>query len=206
MGAGDPARRAGGTSGACHNRRMSDPRPVPLDDGAANHLAGLAVPAVGLPSTSGEEVDLAQLARGLLVAYVYPSTGVPGRALPAGWDEIPGARGCTSQSCAFRDHAAELAAHGAAVVGISAQPLDEQRDFAERERIPYPLLSDRELRLASALGLPTFEADGLRLLRRLTFVARGGRIERVFYPVFPPEENAAAVLAWLGDRSSGVAA
>jgi peroxiredoxin len=178
---------------------MSDARPVPVDDGAANHLAGLAVPSVRLPATTADELDLAELARELLVAYVYPRTGVPGQPLPAGWDEIPGARGCTSQSCAFRDHADDLAGHGAAVVGISAQPLDEQREFAERERIPYPLLSDPELRLASALGLPTFEAEGTRLFRRLTFVARNGRVERVFYPVFPPEENAAAVLAWLAE-------
>jgi peroxiredoxin len=181
---------------------MSDARPVPVDDGAANHLAGLAVPSVRLPSTTGDELDLAELARELLVAYVYPRTGVPGRPLPAGWDEIPGARGCTSQNCAFRDHAADLAARGAAVVGVSAQPLDEQREFAERERIPYPLLSDPELGLASTLGLPTFEADGMRLFRRLTFVARNGRVERVFYPVFPPEENAAAVLAWLAERDA----
>jgi peroxiredoxin len=187
---------------AWDNRPMSDVRPVPVDDGAANHLAGLAVPSVRLPATTGEEVDLAKLARGLLVAYVYPRTGVPGQPLPAGWDEIPGARGCTSQSCAFRDHAADLAAHGAAVVGISAQPLEEQREFAERERIPYPLLSDPELGLATALGLPTFEADGTRLFRRVTFVARSGRIERVFYPIFPPEENAAAVLEWLAGNDA----
>jgi peroxiredoxin len=180
----------------------ADDRPVPVDDGAANHLPGLEVPAVGLPATTGGELDLAEAAAGLLVAYVYPRTAVPGEPPPEGWDEIPGARGCTSQSCAFRDHAGQLAGLGADVVGISAQPQSEQREFAERERIPYPLLSDEGLVLAGALGLPTFEAAGMRLYRRLTFVARDGRIEKVIYPVFPPEANAEAVVAWLAERAA----
>ena len=153
-----------------------------------------------LPSTLGGEVDLAAAPQSdaRLVAYVYPRTGVPGEPSPEGWDAIPGARGCTPQSCAFRDHVADLAAHGAHVVGISAQPPAEQAEFAEREHIPYPLLADPELRLAAAMRLPIFEAGGMTLYRRLTLVARRGAIEKVFYPVFPPDRNAEEVLAWLG--------
>jgi len=172
---------------------------IPFDDGAADHLPGREVPGVSLRSTLGGSVDLAAMAAasGLLVVYVYPRTGVPGEPLPDGWDEIPGARGCTPQSCAFRDHVSELAAHDASVIGISAQSPAEQLEFAEREHIPYPLLSDSELRLAETLGLPTFEAAGMTLYRRLTFIARATRIQEVLYPVFPPERNASDVLAWL---------
>jgi peroxiredoxin len=170
---------------------------VPVDDGAADHLGGAAVPSVSLPATDGGVVDLAAAARSTLALYVYPRTGVPGQPLPAGWDAIPGARGCTPQSCAFRDAAAELAGLGAAVLGLSSQPLAEQRDFASREHIPYPLLSDAGFELGRALGLPTFEAEGGRYYRRITLVARAGRIEKVFYPVFPPQRNAADVIAWL---------
>jgi peroxiredoxin len=182
--------------------------PVPEDDGAADHLAGLAIPEVRLLSTSAQpasasdtSTNLAELAKMLLVAYIYPRTGVPGQPLPAGWDDIPGARGCTPQSCAYRDAVAEFSAFGAAVVGISAQTPDEQREFADREHIPFPLLSDPDLRLAESLRLPTFEVEGMTLYRRLTLVAEGGRIVKAFYPVFPPDRNAAEVLAWLATRS-----
>jgi peroxiredoxin len=171
--------------------------PVPVDDVAADHLTGQAVPAISLPSTLGGELDLAAAARDLLVVYVYPRTGRPGEPLPAGWDQIPGARGCTPQSCAFRDHVRDLAVFGASVVGISAQSPVDQLEFAEREHIPYPLLSDSTLLLAGQLGLPVFEIAGMRLYRRLTFIARAGRIEQVFYPVFPPDRNVLDVLAWL---------
>jgi peroxiredoxin len=171
--------------------------PVPVDDGAADDLPGSTVPTVALPSTQGGDVDLADAARERLVVYVYPRTGTPGEPSPEGWDEIPGARGCTLQSCAFRDLRADLAAHGAAVIGISAQTPDDQREFAEREHIPYPLLSDHGLKLADAMGLPTFETDGLHLYKRLTFIAEAGEIVKVFYPVFPPDRNAGNVLAWL---------
>lgn len=176
--------------------------PVPEDDGAADHLTGLAVPSIPLPSTLGRDVDLAEAAR-LVVVYIYPRTGHPGEPLPDGWDAIPGARGCTPQSCAFRDHAADLNDLGADVIGLSAQSLGDQLEFAGREHIPYPLLADPELQLADALGLPTFSIGSVRLYRRLTFVAAQGRIEKVFYPVFPPDRNAAEVLAWLrGDAPS----
>jgi peroxiredoxin len=178
--------------------RLPDDLPVPEDDGAADHLPGLEIPAgLQLPSTVGGAEDLSALAAGTLVAYVYPRTGGPGEPSPAGWDEIPGARGCTPQSCAFRDAMAEFEALGASVVGVSAQSPAEQAEFAARERIPFPLLSDADLGLAGALGLPTFEVEGTTLYRRLTLVAEGRRIVRAFYPVFPPDRNAAEVLAWL---------
>src|SRR5512133_1089340 len=139
--------------------------PVPVDDGAADHLEGSTVPAVALPSTLGGELDLAQAAQKRLVVYIYPRTGTPGQPSPDGWDDIPGARGCTPQSCAFRDAQAELAARGATLVGVSTQTPADQREFAQREHIPYPLLSDHELRLAEAMGLPTFEAAGLHLYK-----------------------------------------
>jgi peroxiredoxin len=180
--------------------RLPADLPVPVDDGAADHLAGSAVPAVKLPSTLGGELDLAEAARERLVVYVYPRTGTPGQPLLEGWDEIPGARGCTPQSCAFRDTRTELAGHGAGLIGISTQTPAEQREFADREHIPYPLLSDHELKLADAMGLPTFETSGLRLYKRLTFVAEAGEIVKVFYPVFPPDRNAGDVLAWLDAR------
>jgi peroxiredoxin len=173
--------------------------PVPEDDGAADHLPGLRIPDLVLPSSQGD-VALAELAAGRLVLYVYPKTGPPEQPIPAGWDELPGARGCTPQSCGFRDHAAELAAFGARVAGLSAQTLAEQKEFAARNRMPFPVVSDERFALAGALGLPTFDFAGGRFYRRLALVAEEGAIAQVFYPVFPPDRNAADVLAWLGRR------
>ena len=155
------------------------------------------MPELSLRSTAHRDVDLAEASGGTLVLYVYPRTGKPGEPLPPGWDEIPGARGCTPQNCAFRDAHAELSELGARVHGLSAQPPADQLEFAQRERIPYPLLSDPELRLARALGLPSFEAGGMTLYKRLTLIARGGRIAHVIYPVFPPGSDAARVVEWL---------
>jgi len=171
--------------------------PAPEDDGAADHLTGMRLPSISLPSSQGGAVELAGLG-GLIVAYLYPRTGKPGEPLPDGWDDIPGARGCTPQSCAYRDAVAEFAALGASLAGISAQTPDEQREFAEREHIPFALLSDRELKLHDALGLPIFEVNGMTLYKRLTLIAEEGEITRVFYPVFPPDHDAADVLMWLG--------
>jgi peroxiredoxin len=171
--------------------------PIPEDDGAADHLPGLTIPSPALPSTLGGTADLADLARGRLVAYIYPRTGTPGEPLPEGWDDIPGARGCTPQSCAYRDALAEFERLGATLVGLSAQSAEEQRQFAAREHIPFPLLSDSDLKLAAALGLPTFDVAGMTLYRRLTLVAEAGAIVKAFYPVFPPDRDAASVLTWL---------
>lgn len=176
--------------------------PEPTDDGACEHLPGMRLPSVPLPSTSGERVDLAGLA-GTTVVYCYPLTGRPDRDLPTGWDKIPGARGCTPQSCGFRDHHAELAALGAGVFGLSTQDTDYQREAAERLRLPFGLLSDEELRFAEALGLPTFEAEGATLVKRLTMVVEDGEISKVFYPVFPPGKNAEDVIASLSGQSEG---
>jgi peroxiredoxin len=170
--------------------------PVPTDDRACDHLPGLEIPRLVLDSSQGP-IELAELARARLVLYVYPRAGRPGVPSLPGWDEIPGARGCTPQSCGFRDHAAELRALGATVAGLSAQTLDDQVEFAERNRMPFPVVADPELRLAAALELPTFEVEGRRLYKRLALVAENGLIVKVFYPVFPPDRNAEEVLAWL---------
>lgn len=188
-------------AGTADLHRLPPDLPVPVDDGAADHLPGLRLPSLALPSTHGGTPDLAQLAAaaGTLILYVYPRTGTPGEPLPDGWDAIPGARGCTPQSCAFRDHHAELRALGASVAGLSAQLTAEQEAFAAREHLPFALLSDPALQLAAALRLPTF-AVAVELYRRITLIARGGVVERVFYPVFPPDRNAADVVAWLRER------
>jgi peroxiredoxin len=188
-----------GAVGADYSQLPAD-LPIPEDDGAADHLTGTVLPEIRLPSTRGGSINLAEATQDRLVAYVYPRTGMPGKPLPAGWDDIPGARGCTPQSCAYRDSLAEFSSLGATVIGISTQSPAEQAEFAEREHIPFPLLSDSELGLVGALRLPTFEADGMTLYKRLTLVAKARKISKVFYPVFPPDRNAAEVLAWLNRR------
>lgn len=174
--------------------------PVPVDDGAARHLVGQPMPSIALLATDGRLVDLASLA-GTAVIYVYPMTGRPGTPLPEGWDMVPGARGCTPQSCAFRDHFTELRALGVeSLYGLSTQATDYQREAADRLHLPFPLLSDADFRLADALRLPRFEIVGMRLLKRLTMIIAKGRIEHVFYPVFPPDRSAGDVLDWLRSR------
>jgi peroxiredoxin len=171
--------------------------PVPIDDGACDHLSGLLLPPIALPATDGRLIDLGRLPAPRTVIYAYPRTGVPGEDLPPGWDMIPGARGCTPQSCAFRDHHAELAALGCDLYGLSTQTTDYQREMALRLHLPFAILSDSEFRLIDALRLPSFETAGMRLIKRLTLIVRGGVIETVFYPVFPPDRSAEQVLAWL---------
>jgi peroxiredoxin len=170
--------------------------PVPEDDGAADHLTGLELPPVVLESSQGP-VDVSSLG----VLYVYPRTGKPGEPSPPGWDAFPGARGCTPQSCGFRDHAAELAAYGLTVAGLSSQSLSDQIEFAGRNHMPFPVIADPELRLRDELLLPTFEIAGYTLYKRLALVARDRRIVKVFYPVFPPDRNAEDVLDWLRSRN-----
>jgi peroxiredoxin len=172
--------------------------PVPVDDdGAAAHLPGRSIPELNLRSTEGHEVNLAELAAGALVLYVFPKMGRPGEADPPGWDETPGARGCTQQSCAFRDRHGEFSDLGYSVAGLSAQPPEGQEEASQRLHLAFLLLADPDRRLGSALDLPTFDIAGMTLYRRLTLVARSRRIVKVFYPVFPPDENAAEVLAWI---------
>jgi peroxiredoxin len=171
--------------------------PVPEDDGAADHLPGLALPSLALPSTGGSAVELSALS-GVTVIYVYPRTGRPGAALPDGWDMLPGARGCTPQSCAFRDHFDELRALGVDhLFGLSTQDTDYQSEAVKRLHLPFALLSDAHLAWAEELGLPRFEIAGMMLLKRLTLIVGDGKIEKVFYPVFPPDRNATDVIAWL---------
>lgn len=171
-----------------------------MDDGAASHLAGMQMPLCPLLATDGTTVDLSTL-KGRIVVYAYPRTGIPGVENPAGWDLIPGARGCTPQSCSFRDHFAELKALGVNhLFGLSSQDPSYQREMAERLHLPFPILSDERLSLTSALRLPTFQTSGMTLLKRLTLMIRDRKIEHVFYPVFPPDRNASDVIAWLTTR------
>jgi peroxiredoxin len=177
--------------------------PVPTDDGAADHLAGMRLPSILLPATDGRSIDLS-VQPGRVVVYAYPRTGVPDQPNPEGWDAIPGARGCTPQSCAFRDHHAELMALGiTAVYGLSTQDSTYQREVAERLHLPFALLSDARLTLTGAMGLPTFRVGPMILLRRLTLIVRDGVVERVFYPVFPPDQSASDVVRWLACATAG---
>ena len=171
--------------------------PVPVDDGATDHLPGIQLPSVPLQATDGTAVDLADLS-GRTVVFIYPKTGRPGQPVPPEWDAIPGARGCTTQACNFRDLHQELITLGVArVFGLSTQTTEYQREAVERLHLPFSLLSDAKLDFAGALRLPTFEFDGETLLCRLTLVIDGGTVRKHFYPVFPPDQSAAQVSAWL---------
>jgi peroxiredoxin len=171
--------------------------PAPPDDGAARHLTNMRIASVALPATDGTTIDLAALP-GTVVVYAYPRTGKPGVENPDGWDLIPGARGCSPQSCSFRDLFAELQSLGVnRLFGLSTQDTAYQREAAERLHLPFPILSDAHLKLTVAMKFPTFETSGMILLKRLTLVIHDGIIEHVFYPVFPPDQNAAEVAAWL---------
>lgn len=177
--------------------------PVPTDDGAAAHLVGSSLPDIALASTAGSTVSLAERP-GAIVVYCYPRTARPDEPIPAAWNAVPGARGCTAEACSFRDHHAQLRAAGAtAVFGVSTQTRAEQAEAARRLNLPFALLSDADFGLADSLRLPTFEFEGRRLLKRLTLIVVNGRITRVFYPVFPPDRHPAEVLGYLQERSRG---
>jgi peroxiredoxin len=176
--------------------------PVPQDDGAARHLGGMKLPDLALPATSGAPVNLSKLT-GRGIVYIYPRTGVPGVDPPEGWDRIPGARGCTPQSCSFRDHFAELIGLGVArVFGLSTQDIAYQQEAASRLHLPFPILSDEKLALTKAIKLPTFTAAGMTLLKRMALVIDDGVITKAFYPVFPPDQSAAEVIAWIQASSA----
>lgn len=184
--------------------------PVPEDDGAADHLEGRQVPSIALPSTAGREVDVAEASvRGRVILYCYPLTGAPGVELPEDWDMIPGARGCTPEACSFRDHYGELKELKATVFGLSTQMTSYQQELVARLHLPFEVLSDSELRFARDLALPTFETEKhiasqpTTLIKRLTLVLLGGRIEKVFYPIFPPDKHAEEVVAWLSANPVG---
>jgi len=176
--------------------RLPPDLPVPVDDGACAHLTGMRVPSIALPSTSGREVLLADLP-GWTVVYTYPRTGEDGLTPPPGWNEIPGARGCTPQTCGFRDHYQELRGLGAAVFGLSTQTSSYQREMVERLHVPFEVLSDADLAMTRALRLPTFTFREMTLLKRITLFIHDGVIEHVIYPVFPPDRSAEEALRWL---------
>lgn len=178
-------------------RELPPDLPVPVDDGAADHLEGMAFPELSLRSTSGGEVSLPSAFGERAVLFTYPRTGTPGEPLLPGWDDIPGARGCTPQSCAYRENLASFRSAGLAVFGLSAQTAEAHAEFHARESIPYELISDPGLKLAETLRLRTFAISSLTLYRRLTMIIEAGQIAKVFYPVFPPDQDAATVLAWL---------
>jgi peroxiredoxin len=181
-----------------HNPNFLPPDiPAPQDDGGARHLAGMKLPDLALPGTDGKAVDLSKL-KGRTVVYVYPRTGVPGVDAPPGWDQIPGARGCTPQSCSFRDHFGELKGLGVAqLYGLSTQDTAYQKEAASRLHLPFAILSDEKLDFTRALKLPTFMTSGMTLLKRMALVVDDGKITKAFYPVFPPDKNAEEVIAWL---------
>jgi len=172
--------------------------PAPVDDGATNHLTGAAIAAIALPATDGTTISLAAL-KGRIVVFAYPRTGEPGKAsLVDDWDMIPGARGCTPQTCSFRDLFADMKAAGVqGLFGLSTQSTIYQREMVERLHVPFPVLSDEKLALTRAMRLPTMDVAGQTLIKRLALVIDDGHISKVFYPVFPPDRNAADVLAWL---------
>lgn len=177
---------------------LPDDLPVPVEDGAADHLPHTSLPALALVATDGETVELDQLGPGRSVLYFYPLTARPGVDLPDGWDDIPGAQGCTTEARAFRDHHADLVAAGAETVyGVSSQDTDYQRELIDRLKLPFSMLADPDFTIAGALELPTFTAGGKRLYSRLTLIVDGGRVEHVFYPIFPPSAHAQEVHAWL---------
>ena len=176
--------------------QLPDNLPVPLDDGAADHLKGLMLPKISLQSTQGKFITIGDIRRRVVV-YCYPMTGQPGVPLPEGWDEIPGARGCTPQTCAFRDHYQELQALGADVMGLSVQSAEYQREMAERLHLPFPVVSDIDYQFQKALNLPTFVTAGMTLLKRLTLIANAGLIEAVHYPIFPSHSDAEWVINYL---------
>lgn len=180
--------------------------PRPEDDGAAFHLAGIELPNIRLDATGGRSVRLSDIGAPWAVIYVYPMTGRPDRDLPDGWEMIPGARGCTPQTCAFRDLTSDFAELGCEVYGLSVQPTAYQQEMVDRLHVGFPVLSDPDRRLGAAIGLPIMEVEGMSLYKRLTMAVRDGVVSRVWYPVFPPDRNAGDVLNWLRERTSEGAA
>jgi peroxiredoxin len=171
--------------------------PVPLDDGACDHLPGLTLPSIQLTTTRNRMLDVSKVVSPRVIVYIYPRTGQPNAPVPEGWDAIPGARGCTPQSCSMRDHYKEMKSLGTEVFGLSAQSTEYQQEMAERLHLPFEVLSDNALAFTRALKLPTFQTSGMTLNKRLTLVVRDHRIEKVFYPVFPTDQHGQQMVDWL---------
>jgi peroxiredoxin len=185
---------------AAHDFPLPPNLPQPVDDGATDHLIGMSMPKILLPSTGGRRIDLSTLGAPRTVIYCYPRTGVPGEPLPEGWDMIAGARGCTPQSCGFRDLMEEFEKLRVEVFGFSTQTTAYQQEAVARLHLPFAILSDAVFKACDALRLPMFEVQGMRLVKRVTLIIRNGRIEHVMYPVFPPNESAGETLRWLRSR------
>ena len=181
--------------------KLPDNLPVPVDDGACAHLLGTRIPSVPLVATSGDNINLGVIP-GSIILYFYPMIGRPDSPPLVGWNEIPGARGCTPQSCAFRDHYAKIKNLGANIFGVSAQPLEDQKEAKTRLGLPFELLNDSQFALTETMRLPTFEYAKSRLIKRITVIAVDGIIRKVFYPVFPPDENAEDVIEWLKNENA----
>lgn len=180
---------------------LPDNLPVPVDDGACDHLSGSRFPSLPLVATSGDSVDIGSIS-GTVVVYFYPMIGSPDSPPLIGWNEIPGARGCTPQSCGFRDHYSEVRRFAGEIIGVSAQSLEEQKSAKLRLALPFELLNDSAFLLAGVLRLPTFEYEGKRLIKRLALIVENGIIRKVFYPVFPPDNNARQVIDWFENKNS----
>lgn len=176
--------------------KLPDNLPKPIDDGATDHLLGQRLPAITLPATDGSELELAEL-KGKVVIYCYPKTSKPGEIMPEGWDQIPGARGCTPQNGSYRDNYKELQQLAVKVFGLSLQPTEEQKEMVDRVNMPFPILSDKEMKLTKALKLPTFTAAGLLLLKRFTMIIENAEIKAIHYPVFPSNSDAKWVIDYL---------
>jgi peroxiredoxin len=180
--------------------------PRPKDDGGARHLKGMTLPDLELQSTANRSVNLSKVQAPRVVIYAYPMTGQPGKVLPEGWDDIPGARGCTPETCGFRDHHTDLGKLHAEVFGISTQTTEYQQEMVKRLEVPFEVLSDERLAFTGAMRLPTFTVEGMTLLKRLTLIVRNNHIEHVFYPVFPPDKHAEEVIGWLKKHPVGIRA
>lgn len=179
-----------------HSFQLPPNLPIPQDDGSTDHLKGMSLPSVSLKATNGKSINLGEM-KGRLVIYCYPMTGQPNVALPDGWDQIPGARGCTPQSCSFRDHYQELELLGAQVIGLSVQTTEYQKEMADRLHLPFPVASDVNYEFQKALNMPTFVTAGMTLLKRVTLIANNGFIEAVHYPIFPSDSDAPWVIDYL---------
>jgi len=169
---------------------------IPIDDGKCDHLFNMTLPQLSLLSTSNNTIDLSKL-EGLTVFYFYPRMGRPDIETPAGWGDIPGASGCTPQTCSFKDQHEDFSRLEVDVYGVSTQASSYQKEAVDRLSLPFDILSDEDLNLTEMLNLPTFEVEGVILTKRVTLICQDSKIIKVFYPVYPPKENAQEVIVYI---------